>query len=173
MATKTLSRPDLSFPGELNGRWKGGRTMRPDGRELVFMPDHPRAGSNRRVLGYILQAEKALGKFLPMTAVVHHLDGNARNNVNSNLVICESQSYHVFLHGRMRAWRACGHASWYRCQSCKEWRAPDLFPEASTWPSRICLPCRPVNETRRRAKMSAYKREWWARRKSANVFLSE
>lgn len=47
-----------------------------------------------------LIAEKALGKPLPKAAVVHHIDGNKQNNVNTNLVICSNQSYHTLLHKR-------------------------------------------------------------------------
>lgn len=47
-------------------------------------------------------AERALGRPLPKGVQVHRHDGVRTNNDNSNLVICESQSYHFLLHARMR-----------------------------------------------------------------------
>lgn len=49
---------------------------------------------------HILVAAKALGKPLPIGAVVHHVDGNKSNNKTSNLVICPNDAYHKLLHKR-------------------------------------------------------------------------
>jgi len=51
---------------------------------------------------HILIAERVLGRVLPPNAVVHHVDHNGTNNSNSNLVICESQGYHLLLHVKER-----------------------------------------------------------------------
>lgn len=66
-------------------------------------------------------AEKALGKPLPAGAVVHHLDGNPRNNANTNLVICPDENYHNLLHIRLAAYQACGNADYLKCYVCKEY----------------------------------------------------
>lgn len=66
-------------------------------------------------------AEKALGKSLPSGAEVHHVDEDPTNNEPSNLVICESRSYHILLHQRTDALKACGHADWKRCRICGEY----------------------------------------------------
>lgn len=63
---------------------------------------------------YILIAEKALGKYLPNGAVVHH-------HTSSQLVICQDQTYHKLLHRRTDALRNCGHADWRKCWICKKW----------------------------------------------------
>lgn len=113
--------------GAGNHHWKGGGTERPDGRGLVYIPGHPRENRAHYVLEYVVVAERALGRYLPPTAVVHHLDGNPRNRQNNNLVICENQAYHVFLHRRLRAWRECGHANWRRCRTCKTLKPPEMI----------------------------------------------
>lgn len=72
---------------------------------------------------HLLKAELAYGGFLPPKAKVHHLDGNNRNNQNSNLVICEDHEYHMLLHARLKALRGCGNPAWRKCTYCKKWDA--------------------------------------------------
>jgi HNH endonuclease len=55
-----------------------------------------------RKVEHIVIAERALGKQLPPKAVVHHINGKPADNRNSNLVICQDQSYHMLLHKRAR-----------------------------------------------------------------------
>ena len=64
-----------------------------------------------------LIAEKALGKTLPEGCVIHH-------HTDTQLVICENHKYHMLLHQRMRALKACGHASWRKCNFCGEYDKP-------------------------------------------------
>lgn len=71
-----------------------------------------------------LVAEKALGKALPKTAVVHHVDGNKQNNRPDNLVVCPSHAYHALLHRRLRALDACGNADWRICGVCHQYDDP-------------------------------------------------
>lgn len=40
---------------------------------------HPNADEQGHVLEHILIAERAIGRHLPRTAVVHHVDENTRN----------------------------------------------------------------------------------------------
>ncbi len=63
---------------------------------------HHRSDSQGHVLEHILIAEKALGKPLPLGAQVHHVDEDATNNSNRNLVICQDAAYHKLLHYRAR-----------------------------------------------------------------------
>ena len=72
-----------------------------------------------------LIAEKVLGKKLKTKHHVHHVDGNSLNNEHSNLVICESQAYHNFLHRRKRALEQAGDAHFVRCSICKTYDDPD------------------------------------------------
>lgn len=98
---------------------------RSTGYTYVLHPDHPKAGSDGYVIRSVLVAEKALGKYLPKSAIVHHVDGIDNNDSNSNLVVCEDHAYHMLIEKRTRAYRACGHANWLKCPYCKEYDSSD------------------------------------------------
>lgn len=93
-------------------------TMKTDGYASTIVHGHPRASASNHVLEHILVVELAMGKELRRDAEIHHVNGNRGDNQNSNLVVCDSHSYHGLLHARQRALDACGHASWRRCSYC-------------------------------------------------------
>lgn len=82
-------------------RWKGGRKIRKDGYTLVVAPDnHPYpAYTKASGLKYILEhrwiMEQHLGRYLEPTEVVHHRDGNPRNNAIENLHLYATQTDHM------------------------------------------------------------------------------
>ncbi len=104
--------------------WNGGRIKTKRGYIMVSAPDHPRADSHRYVFEHIIVAEKALGKHLPQGAVIHHVNEDKTDNRPENLVICQDNGYHLLLHRRMNAIRACNHANWRKCQFCQQWDDP-------------------------------------------------
>ncbi len=108
---------------EKNPAWKGG-IIHIRGYKLILKPEHPRAHATGYVYEHILIVEKILGKFLPASAAVHHVNGIKDDNRNENLVVCENRGYHLFLHMRDRAKKACGHAGWKKCQYCGEYDDP-------------------------------------------------
>ena len=101
MAELSIERRPVNIPGEMSNGWKRGWYIS-QGRKFIYSPDHP----FRKKGGYVqesrLVTEKALGKYLKRTEVVHHVDENPLNNKNKNLVICQDENYHRFLHKRMR-----------------------------------------------------------------------
>ncbi|HWB15934.1 MAG TPA: HNH endonuclease [Vicinamibacterales bacterium] len=118
------------------------------GQPFRFIPGHnrratrnPRVYVNRRVAGdprgtvneHVLVAEAALGKRLPRSAQVHHVDGNRRNNTRANLVICENQAYHLLLHVRARTVAAGGDPNIEQvCSVCGSVKPLDQFDRQRT-----------------------------------------
>ncbi len=103
--------------GSSSRKWKGGKVII-NGYDYIYMPEHPRSNSSEvYVKESFIIAENALGKPLPKKVVVHHHN-------TKQLVICENQSYHMLIHRRQRALKACGHANWRKCRFCKEYDDP-------------------------------------------------
>lgn len=95
---------------------------RKSGYRTVRCTGHPRVVKSSGWIGkHVLIAERALGRYLPNGAEVHHVDDNALNNANSNLVICQSHEYHHLLHVRARIVRAGGNPNTQRiCWDCRQ-----------------------------------------------------
>ena len=70
-------------------------------------------------------AEKALGRLLPDSAEIHHVNFIRHDNRNMNLVICEDKSYHRLLHRRTLALKESGNADWLKCTYCKTYDSPE------------------------------------------------
>lgn len=81
---------------------------------------------------HVVIAERALGKPLPKNAVVHHINGVKGDNRRGNHVICEDQAYHVLLHVRARALKACSNPNWRKCTFCKRWDSPLAMKRPNT-----------------------------------------
>lgn len=64
----------------------------------AFLPDHPKATAKGYVLEHRAVMENALGRLLRDDEVVHHIDGDKKNNVESNLEVMtrgEHSSHHA------------------------------------------------------------------------------
>lgn len=93
------------YRGRLHGNYTVTGFTTDAGYAMVNVPD---GHSTRSLSGrkrnkapeHVIIAERVLGRPLQADEVVHHLDGNKRNNVNSNLLVCTRQ-YHNALHSRM------------------------------------------------------------------------
>lgn len=106
---------------ENNSNWKGGKTHYGDGRNVIHIPDHPRASSKGYVYNTILIAESILGRYISNKIHIHHIDENKSNDEHNNLIICENKEFHLMLHRRMRAYKATRDANKRFCTFCKNW----------------------------------------------------
>ena len=128
----------------------------------VHVEEHPRKHKGV-VQEHIIIAERALGRLLPPAAVIHHVDGNGRNNAPSNLVICEDQAYHMILHARQRVMDAHGDPDSDKiCSTCQVVRIKHLFTRnASCWDGLHpeCRFCKYPREAERKRRRRAERRE--------------
>jgi hypothetical protein len=109
--------------GAEHPNWRGGRTV-DHGYVFVKNRSHPHCNKGGYVREHILVAEEVLGRVLPDSAVVHHVNDARADNRKANLVICQDDRYHRLIHNRRRALRACGHVDWRLCCVCQTWDAP-------------------------------------------------
>lgn len=94
------------------------------GRWLIYNPKHHRSMSNGYVLKSILVVEKILGKPIPKSVDIHHVNKDVSDDSPINLVVCENRRYHSLLHQRERALNTCGKPNWRKCQYCQEYDDP-------------------------------------------------
>ena len=95
----------------------GSGSVRPDGYR-AYRRNGVETLEHREV------AEKALGRPLPPSAEVHHVNLDRGNSSPGNLVICPNRAYHQLIHQRTRALDSCGHAEWLKCVYCKQYDEP-------------------------------------------------
>jgi hypothetical protein len=99
-------------------------------------------GERRRE--YRVRVERALGRRLKRTECVHH-------HSEQQLVACQDQGYHLFLHARTRVVQAGGDPNTQRmcgrCQTVKN--IQDFSPRAHNPRSYECKACRRQYELRR------------------------
>jgi len=83
--------------GEEATNWKGGRRPVNENYIHVYKPDHPFATKQGYVMEHRLVMEEKLGRYLKPGEIVHHIDGNGKNNLPENLEV-SSRSVHVHNH---------------------------------------------------------------------------
>lgn len=130
----------MSASGERNGSWNGGKTEI-NGYIGTLRPEHPRA--NLGGYEHILVVEAAIRHHLPVSAKVHHINENRRDNRPRNLVACEDQAYHSLLHRRLRVLRAGGRPGRDKiCGRCQRAKSREEFYAAPSRKDGLYYYCR-------------------------------
>jgi len=125
--------------GESNQNWRGGRSLNVGGYVFLYAPNHPYRNKDNQVAEHRLIAESVLGRYLKPTEAVHHVNEKVDDNRRPNLVACESNSYHMTIHQRMRAYSACGDPNARFCRWCGEYDDTDnLYINGKLAYHRIC-----------------------------------
>jgi hypothetical protein len=132
--------------GKTHPRYKGG-SVRKDGYLVLCINGKPKL-AHRHIM------EQHLGRPLASTEVVHHVDGNPRNNSIANLMILPSQSNHAAMSTEM-----------YRddqnkqCSGCREIKPRTEFSLSyhPTWDRNhsLCKACQQYKRGLRRRVASA------------------
>ena len=78
--------------GAKNPNWNGGRRIHEQGYSMIL------ESNNRYVMEHRIIMENYLGRKLKQTEVVHHKDGDPKNNRIENLMLFENQSKHNKFH---------------------------------------------------------------------------
>ena len=102
-----------SKTGSERHTWKGGRRLTSDGYVQVY------SGVRKTTLEHRVIAERVLGHPLPPNAVIHHVDGNIKNNAPGNLVICQNHAEHRLMHHKKARLDDTGSLSLRRCGRCR------------------------------------------------------
>jgi len=91
-------------------RYKGGRTVDKNGYVLILRPGHPMARGGRYVLEHRLIVAEHIGRNLLESEVVHHKNGNKRDNRLENLALYHRNGDHLRdeLAGKVPQWSSEG-----------------------------------------------------------------
>lgn len=116
---------------ERHRKWNGGAYQLNTGYIVELAPEHPRAYRGGYVRRALLIVEKALGKYLPMKAEIHHFNKVRNDDSHQNLVVCQDRAYHRLLHVRQEAVAAGFPATWRTCCFCKKYDTPENLTKSA------------------------------------------
>lgn len=80
--------------GKRHTGWKGGMKI-VGGYRYIYAPWHPNKTKQNYVAEHRLVMERKLERYLHPKEVVHHIDGDPLNNVESNLILFRSNGQHL------------------------------------------------------------------------------
>ena len=87
---------------ELNGNWRGGRYIDPQGYVRAYRPEHPHANPQGYVQEHRVVMEEKIGRQLKRIEIVHHINRIRDNNDPNNLMLFANHSEHTVFESRQR-----------------------------------------------------------------------
>lgn len=112
--------------GENHWNWQGGKRTNHNGYIEIHKPDHHRARGNGYVFEHIVVAENKIGRKLEEDEVVHHIDGDKKNNKPKNLKVMkinEHSSNHnkgKNKNGKFKVCPVCGNEFYVKKSALKK-----------------------------------------------------
>jgi hypothetical protein len=92
--TRTLSE---ATKGERHYAWQGGKTKTSTGYIELYMPEHHRANSRRRVYEHVIVWEKSHNRLLKDNEIIHHLNGIKTDNRPENLAAMTNSEHRLWI----------------------------------------------------------------------------
>ncbi len=90
---KCVSKWLAKYKKEKAFNWKGGKVLS-NGYIMIYKPEHPKASPQGYILEHRLKMEEKMGRYLQNEEVVHHINGDRRDNRIFNLKLHKSNSGH-------------------------------------------------------------------------------
>ena len=90
-----------SNKGEKSHLWRGGK-IKNGNYILIYNPSHPFKDKTGYVYEHRLIVEKFINRLLNQDEVVHHIDGNPKNNKLDNLMLFKNNSEHIKFHIKIK-----------------------------------------------------------------------
>lgn len=116
----------IHFRGSNHPNWKNGYIT--DGYHMIRI-------NAQRKLAHRQIMEEHLGRALLDTEVVHHIDGNRKNNAIENLQVLPSQSAHITLHLRKYLLTETHR----ECHVCRQVKKHSEFHAKNRHSCKICM----------------------------------
>lgn len=103
---ETKKKMSESHKGNKNGHWRGGKVETGRGYLSIFSPEHPNKDRNQYVPEHRLLMEQKLGRYLNKKEIVHHINGNKKDNKIENLILFKNNIEHAKYHYHKRMKRS-------------------------------------------------------------------
>jgi hypothetical protein len=93
-----MGRKKGSWHGEANPNWQGGIRHDSNGRVYLLLPSHPNSSKNGYVRKSVLIMSEHLQRPIASNEIIHHINGDARDDRLENLVMLTRASHTSFHH---------------------------------------------------------------------------